>query len=146
MRIVLALMLALFGSLPALNAAASGQTHVRALLVLASNEHGQTDSRLSAYEPTLRSILRFESYRLIGEGSADLAAGGKANVALAQGHSLDLQAETIEAKGVRLRLVWQDGGRTLMSTGLALRSGTPAVLGGPRNGKDGVWAIILVAE
>jgi hypothetical protein len=33
-----------------------------------------------------------------------------------------------------------------MNTGLALRPGVPAVLGGPSNGNGGVWAVILVAE
>lgn len=131
---------------PAL-AADGGQANVRAILVLASNQHGATDERLSAYEPTLRRILRFESYKLAGEGAAALAGGRKSSVRLGRGHTLELEAEKGDGKGVRLRVNWQDGGRSLMNTGLVLRPGVPAVLGGPANGKDGeVWAVILVAD
>lgn len=128
-------------------AAEGGRASVRAILVLASNQKGGSDARLSAYEPTLRRILRFESYKLAGEGSAAVAGGGKSSVRLGRGHSLELEAEKGDGKGVRLKVNWQDGGRSLMNTGLVLRPGVPAVLGGPASGKDGeVWAVILVAD
>lgn len=131
----------------ALCAADGGHANVRALLVLASNQRGASDARLADYEPTLRRILRFESYKLAGEGSAVIAAGAKSTVRLARGHTLELEAEKSDGKGVRLKINWQDGGRSLMNTGLVLRPGVPAVLGGPANGKAGeVWAVILVAD
>jgi hypothetical protein len=144
---VLFLVIALTGAHSALRAADGGHANVRAILVLASNQRGESDARLSAYEPTLRRILRFESYKLAGEGSASLAGAGKAAVKLGRGHSLELEAEKSDGKGVRLRVNWQEGGRSLMNTGLVLRPGVPAVLGGPANGKGGeVWAVILVAD
>ena len=131
----------------AARAAEGGRANVRALLVLASNQRGATDARLAAYEPTLRRILRFESYTLAGEGAAAVTAGTKSNVRLGRGHTLELEAEKSDGKGVRVRVNWQDGGRSLMNTGLVLRPGVPAVLGGPSSGKEGeVWAVILVAD
>jgi hypothetical protein len=128
-------------------AADANHTHVRALLVLASNQKGQTDPQLAGYEPNLRRILRFESYRLAGEGAAELAAPGKAAVSLGRGHGLELEAEKSDGKSVHLRVSWQGEGRSLMNTGLVLRPGLPAILGGPSSGKEGeVWAIILVAD
>lgn len=128
-------------------AADGGHAQVRAILVLASNEKGASDGRLAAYEPTLRRILRFESYKLAGEGSASLAEAGRTGVKLGRGHTLELAAEKSDGKGVRLKVNWLDGGRSLMNTGLVLRPGVPAVLGGPANGKSGeVWAVILVAD
>lgn len=128
-------------------AADGARSNVRALLVLASNQRGATDARLAEYEPTMRRILRFESYKLAGEGAAALTAGGKATVRLARGHTLELEMEKSDGKGVRLKVNWQEGRRSLMNTGLALRPGVPAVLGGPANGKEGeVWAVILVAD
>jgi hypothetical protein len=128
-------------------AAEGARANVRALLVLASNQRGATDARLADYEPTLRRILRFESYKLAGEGSAALAGGGKSTVRLARGHALELEMEKSDGKGVRLKVNWQDGRRSLMNTGLVLRPGVPAVLGGPASGKEGeVWAVILVAD
>lgn len=147
MRLIHLLFLAALLALPRVASAAEGTTRVQALLVLASNQAGESDSRLAAYEPTLRRILRFESYRLAGEGSASLASPGKAAVNLGQGHSLQLETEKSDGRGVRLHVSWQQGGRSVMNTGLALRPGVPAVLGGPSSGKAGeVWAIILIAD
>ena len=127
--------------------AAEGRANVRAMLVLASNQKGATDGRLADYEPTLRRILRFESYKLVGEGAAALGGAGRSSVKLGRGHTLELAAEKSDGKGVRLKVNWQDGGRSLMNTGLVLRPGVPAVLGGPASGKGGeVWAVILVAD
>ena len=135
------------GSQVAALAAGGGQGNVRALLVLASNEKGASEARLAAYEPTLRRILRFESYKLVGEGSAALSGAGKTGVKLGRGHVVELEPEKSDGKGVRLKVNWLDGGRSLMNTGLVLRPGVPAVLGGPANGKGGeVWAVILVAD
>jgi hypothetical protein len=127
--------------------AAEGHANVRAMLVLASNQKGATDGRLADYEPTLRRILRFESYKLVGEGAASVGGAGRSSVKLGRGHTLELAAEKSDGKGVRLKVNWQDGGRSLMNTGLVLRPGVPAVLGGPASGKGGeVWAVILVAD
>jgi hypothetical protein len=42
---------------------------------------------------------------------------------------------------------WSKGGRTLMNTGLLLRPGVPAVIGGPSTGnKNEVYAVILVGK
>lgn len=124
----------------------AGRGNVRALLVLASNEKGASDGRLAAYEPTLRRILRFESYTLVGEGSAALSGAGKTSVKLGRGHVVELEPDRPDGKGVRLKVNWLDGGRSLMNTGLVLRPGVPAVLGGPSSGKGSeVWAVILVA-
>jgi hypothetical protein len=120
---------------------------VRGILVIASNQRGESDGRLSEYEPTLRRILRFESYRVAGEGSASLNTPGKASINLGRGHALKIDAEKSDGNDVKLRVQWQDGARSLMNTGLSLRPGVPAVLGGPSTGKEGeVWAIILVAN
>ena len=124
-------------------AANDGHTRVRALLVIASNQKGDSDARLAAYVPTLRGILRFESYRLAGEGSADVASPGKTTLNLGQGHSLQLE---MPGGGGRLQVNWQQGGRLLINTGFGL-SGKPTVLGGPSTGKEGeVWAVIVIAE
>jgi hypothetical protein len=148
MRIIQLLFLAALLVLPRAGIAADGgSTRIRAVLVLASNQKGASDSRLSAYEPTLRRLLRFESYRLAGEGAGSVGSPGKASVNLGRGHSLQLETEKSDGKGVRLHVSWQEGGNSLMNTVLALRPGVPAVLGGPSTGKEGeVWAVILIAE
>lgn len=117
---------------------------VRALLVIASKQPGDSDRRLAFYEPTLRRILRFESFRLAGEGRADLAATGKATINLGHGHALEIVSE---GGASHFTINWMVDQQTLMNTGLTLRPGVPAVLGGPSTGKDGeVWAVILTAD
>lgn len=146
MRIIYLLVFSVYLALAptVLLAAESSPTQLRAFLVIASKQAGPTDGRLAPYEPTLRRILRFDSFRLIGEGSTDLASSGNPKISLSNGHTLEL---TPDGKAGRLGVKWQSGGRSLMSTGLSLRPGVPAVLGGPSSGKEGeVWAIILIAN
>lgn len=125
--------------------ARSTAAEVSALLVTASKNPGPSDARLKPYEATLRRILRFESFRLVGEGSAHIAAPGKGQIGLGGGHQLQL--EIANEKSDRVDATWQQGKRVLMQTGLSLRPGVPAVLGGPGTGKDGeVYAIIVISK
>lgn len=125
---------------------AAEQTTLRAILVTASNEKGSSDQRLAAYEPTLRRILRFESYRFVGEGTVSLAVPGKGPLSLGAGHRLDFEAESTSNSGIRVKLAWSEGRRVLMQTGLTLRPGVPAVLGGPRKDDGEVYAVIMIGR
>jgi len=145
MRLISLLLLAAFFAITPRSAGAD-LTHmpVRALLVTASKQAGESDARLASYEPTLRRILRFESFRWVGEGSADLAKARDVTMDLGHGHTLGVRLESIAG---RYSVNWEASGKQLISTRLALRPGIPAVLGGPATGKEGeVWAVILVAE
>lgn len=125
---------------------ASARAAVQAILVSASNAKGETDRRLSAYEPTLRRILRFESYRFLGEGTASLGVPAAGRLSLGRGHTLELETEAADGKALRVKVRWIGEGRTLMNTGLALRPGVPAVLGGPANDRGEVYAVILIGR
>ena len=117
---------------------------VHAFLVIASKKPGDSDARLAPYEDNLRRILRFESFRLAGEGAADLAKSRRVRMDLSHGHTLDVTLESIAG---RYSIEWQAGGKSLMNTRLALRPGVPALLGGPATQQEGeVWAVILLAE
>tara|TARA_R110002094_G_scaffold204776_1_gene175724 strand:+ start:209 stop:655 length:447 start_codon:yes stop_codon:yes gene_type:complete len=141
------LILGLFFGAGSINAIAAETTRVQAILIAASNETGRTDSRLSSYEPTLKRILRFESYRFRGQGSSTLAPGQSGHISLGEGQSLELTAQDSGNHGVRVSVIWEKGGRILMKTGLTLRPGVPAVLGGPSTGTRGeVYAVILTAQ
>lgn len=128
-------------------ARAEGRASVEGILITASNEQGQTDGRLAPYEPTLKRILRFESYRFIGDGSTSLAVPGEGSFSIGNGHELEITAEKSDGKAIHAKVRWTSGGRTLMSTGLVLRPGVPAVLGGPSTGKKGeVYAVIVIGR
>jgi hypothetical protein len=126
---------------------AAERTGIQGILISASNESGETDQRLATFEPTLRRILRFESYRYLGEDSAALIVGESGRLSLGRGHELEVSTEKIEGNSIHVRVRWSGGGRTLMNTGLVLRPGVPAVLGGPSTGKKGeVYAVILIGR
>ncbi len=143
LRLLLALMLTATACC-ALRAAE--RTSLRAILVAASNEKGASDRRLAAYEPTLRSILRFESYRFLGEGSAALAVPAEGTLSLGQGHRLEIETEASDKGAIRLRVAWYDGGQILMRTVISQRPGVPSVLGGPRRGDGEVYAVIVIGR
>lgn len=120
---------------------------VQGILITASNESGRTDGRLAQYEPTLRRILRFESFHFVGEDAANLDVPSSGSLSLGAGHDLEVTAERSDGKAIHVKVRWNANGRTLMNTGLVLRPGVPAVLGGPSTGKQGeVYAVILVGR
>lgn len=126
---------------------AADRASIHAILITASNNPGASDRRLAPYEPTLRRVLRFQSYRFLGDGSASLDVPATGSISLPQGHRLELETEQSSGGTVRVKVAWTHGGRTLMGTGLALRPGVPAVLGGPGTGQAGeVYAVILVGR
>ena len=128
-------------------ASAADRASVQGILLTASNEKGESDRRLAAYEPTLRRILRFQSYRFVGQGSTSVAVPGDGGLALGQGHRLEIEAEQSDGRSVHVKVRWTGEGRTLMSTGLVLRPGVPAVLGGPSTGRDDeVYAVIVIGR
>lgn len=138
----------LLASLAGLGAAARADSaNIRGILISASNESGETDRRLAQYEPTLRRILRFESYRFLGDDSISLEVPAQRNLLLGEGHELEVSTEKSDGKSIHVKVRWSAGGRTLMNTGLVLRPGVPAVLGGPSTGNKGeVYAVILVGR
>jgi hypothetical protein len=127
--------------------ARAANASVEGILITASNEPGQTDRRLAAYEPTLRRILNFKSYHYVGNDSTSLNVPASGTLSLGDGHELEVTTEKSEGGSVHVKVRWSAGGRTLMNTGLVLRAGVPAVLGGPSTGNGHeVYAVILVGR
>ncbi len=127
-----------------LSAASAHATVVDAILITAGNNGGSTDPRLAPYEATLRRVLRFNAYTFQGSDATRVSDGSRATLLIGQGHELAVEGG---ANPYSIRIRWTAGDRTLMSTGLTLRPGVPAVLGGPRTGNgDEVFAVILIAR
>jgi hypothetical protein len=94
MRITQLILAALLFGAPSLTSfAADGATSVRAISFVASHDRGQTDARLAPYEPILRSNLRFESFRYVGESSASVSPGGTANLTVQNIGRIELKGE-----------------------------------------------------
>lgn len=126
--------------------AALQATTFEAILVVASKEPGNTDQRLAPYAPNLKRLLRFESFQQAGKGSAKIDIPGTGSISLGAGQTLNLSTSGDPKSGIRAQIKWQQGQRLLMNTGLVLRPGVPAVLGGPATSDGGVYAVILTAE
>lgn len=118
---------------------------LRAVLVVASPEKGASDPRLAAYEGTLKRVLRFNSFVFQGSDSAEVAPNGKAALIIGQGHDLVVESGD---NPLAIRIRWTEAGQLMMNTGLTLRAGTPAILGGPATGRHPgeVYAVILVMQ
>lgn len=129
-------------------AGAAPRAGLRGILISASNAKGATDARLAAYEPTLRRILRFESYRYLGEDRTSLNVSEKSELLIGDGLRLEIETEKTDGQTIHIRVQWiTGGGRGLMTTSLVLRPGVPAVLGGPATGNaDDVYAVILIGQ
>jgi hypothetical protein len=120
---------------------------IEAVLIVASNQPGATDSSLAAYEPTLRRVLRYASYKRIGGSTTKITPPGDGSLSLGSGHELSVNVESADSSGVHVRVSWTGNGRRLMNTGLVLRPGVPAALGGPAWGDKGdVCAVLLIAR
>lgn len=140
------LLLSLFAGLFVL-AHAADRTSVTGILISASNEPGRTDGRLAAYEPTLKRILRFESFQHLGDDRASLEVPASGRLSVGHGHTIEVTTEKSDGRSIHVRVNWQSAGRTLMNTSLVLRPGVPAVLGGPSTGKKGeVFAVIIIGR
>lgn len=143
-RLILAFLLlaAVAGFATTAHAAGSGVT-IRGILISASNENGESDRRLAAYVPNLRRILRFESFRFLGEDSASIGVPGTGQLALGDGQSVDLTTESSDGKTILLKVRWSAGVRHEY----VLQRGGTTVLAGPSTGKKGeVYAVILVGH
>jgi hypothetical protein len=148
-RLTFTLLLLLgFIAVPAFRARAAERVQLHVFLITASNEHGsKSDPRLAQYEPTLRRIMRFESFEYQGSDRGNLGANESTTLMVGQGHELTIEAG---ANPHQLHVRWAAdiGERTLMNTGITLRPGVPAVLGGPPTGRvpGEVYAVFIVLQ
>ncbi len=134
----------LFTSLAALGPVtrAAESVTVKGILISASNESGESDRQLAAYVPNLRRILRFESFRHLGEDSASLAVPAKGELSLGEGQRMELATESTDGKTVLLKVRWGS-----VRHEYVLQRGGITVLGGSSTGRKGeVFAVILVGR
>lgn len=137
----LILLLATLTGLTTVARAAESVT-VKAILISASNESGESDDRLAAYVPNLRRILRFESFHYLGEDSASLSVPSREELSLGNGQRVSLATESTDGKTVLLKVRWGS-----VRHEFVLQRGGTTVLGGSSTGKKGeVYAVILVGR
>lgn len=113
---------------------------VEAMLILASNEPAPLDRRLERVDYVLRPLLRFETYRLLGQGSVLFSGSGTASIALGDGHVVNLAGG---GKG-RVEVTWLRGNDRLLSTSVTLKKGKPTILGGVPQGEGRLIVTLMV--
>jgi hypothetical protein len=120
---------------------------IRGILVQCYDEPGQTDRSLAAYEPNLKRLLRFESYKSAGQGSAKITTPGSGGFSIGNGNRLEIEVLEVNGESIRARVKWSGGGKEIMNTVLNLRRGVPAVLGrgAPVSG-GAVYAALVIAQ
>ncbi len=123
--------------------AARGQVEIEAMLILASNDPAPLDRRLERVDYLLRPVLRFETYRLLGQSSVLLQASASTTLALGDGHVLNLAADRDRRN--RVEVTWLRGDTRLLSTAVHLQRGKPVVLGGVPQG-DGRLIVTLTLK
>jgi hypothetical protein len=139
-HLILALVLAVV--LTARAARAAEGASVQALLIIAAKGKGGSDPRLAEYEATLKRTLRFDTFKLAGQGSAAVSGGNSnASINLGGGHRVQIGGGDRAGAGIRVRVTWTNGSREMMNTSLTLQPGIPAVLG---SGGDGEVPVVLV--
>lgn len=116
---------------------------LQAILISASNEKGETDRRLAAYAKNLKSSLRFESFKYLGEGSTRIEMPGNSEISLPQNQKVVLEAAYYGEGMVWLRVIWRDGDRQFMNNVYAKwKRGTPIVIGGAARGGESLVIIV----
>jgi len=122
---------------------AAGGVTVRGILISASNESGESDQRLSAYVPNLKRILRFESFRYLGEDSTSLGVPATGALSLGNGHQVELATESSDGKTILIKVRWPAG--HVRHEYVFQRGGT-TILAGPSTGKGEMYAVILIGR
>lgn len=140
-RLILALLLlATVAGFATTARAAAGGVSIRGLLISASNESGESDRRLAAYVPNLKRILRFESFKFLGEDTASLGVPGNGSLSLGNGHSVELTTESSDGRTVVIKVRWSAGVRHEY----VLQRGGTTILAGPATGRGEMIAVILI--
>ena len=121
-------------------------TSVTGILILATNDARETDSRLKSYEPTLRRLFKFQGYKQIGRSRTSIKIPGEG--LLNFGNERLVIKTTGNGNGsVRAKVQWLRGSKSMINTTVRMQPGVPTLLGGPRQDRgDGNLIVILVVD
>jgi RNA polymerase sigma-70 factor, ECF subfamily len=149
---LLALVVALLVALAPVGAAAEDVVRFGARVVLASDgpppagmrrmPPAPDDERFERFLPRLRQLFRYREYTSLDRFRAEVPVGVTQRWAVPGDRQLELTADGVVDRAVRLRLRLVRGGMTEVATHIQAARGAPAVIGGPPY--DGGVLIIIV--
>ncbi len=145
-NIRIAMICMLFAPLLAWTAPEGTMVGVQGVLVLASDQQEGMDPSLKPFEPQLRGVFRFSSYRAIGRGNTRLKVTGDARIDLGQGFGVQLRSQASPGVAVPVEIRWMRGDQVLIHTRQTFRPENPVVvLGGPSH-QNGVLLLVLTTR
>lgn len=106
---------------------------------------GARDERLESFLPRLRQLFRYNEYTTLARFSTNAPLGATQHWSVPGDRTLELTPEGVSGQTVRLHLRLLRGQMNELATDIQARSGSPAVLGGPRH-DDGVLIIVVWAH
>jgi RNA polymerase sigma-70 factor (ECF subfamily) len=90
------------------------------------------DDRLNEFLPKLKKLFNYREYASLERYRAEVPVGTTQQWTVPGDRQLELTAEHVADKTVRMRLRLSRGGTTELTTNIEAASGHPAVIGGPR--------------
>lgn len=139
--LLFALAAAVFSS----GAFAADSTNIRAYLIKGSNDGGGVDSSLSQFQSNLKQSLPFNTFKIQGTGSANIAVPGSGGIVLGSGQTVSLKADPASNGKLLISVQWKQGGKKLVEIVVEASKGNPTVLVGPSSG-SGRLILLLVAN
>lgn len=136
-------LLACFLSAGLASRAVAEEARIEVVLVAASDGGGGMDRSLRPFAGPLNRLFRFSEYRQVQKSTVRLSLPGRSQLRLQDGAQLKLESDGGSDGQLPVNLSWERDGRSLLRTGVRLRPGTPAALGGPA-GRDGGVLLLIV--
>lgn len=138
---------------PAAPAPSPAMVHFGARVYLASDGPAPANApadlpsepRVERYVLKLRQLFRYQQYHALQQVGAEVPVGATHRAVLAGDRQLELTAEGMGLKAVRMRVRLVRGNITELTTNLEAPPGAATIIGGPRHG-DGVLIILLWAN
>lgn len=141
--LTIAMMLAVFATV---SVADSGRpVTLEAKMILASNDPAPIDPRMERIDFQLRRILRFETFRLLGEGQVMLGLPGSGQIDLGEGNHLEISATGQPGK-VRAQVQWVKDGSPVVNTAVSIKGDGFVILGGIPHRSGGKLIVTLNAR
>lgn len=128
-----------------LGAAEKGQQEVQLHIgvILASNESGEFDSKLSKMKNQLE-VIKYSSYRLIKEASQKVPWLGNATFEIPGGRTLIVMPQEYRNNRLSLKVRLREGEKPLLDTTVRIRNRGNFLLGGPAH-EGGVLILSISA-
>ncbi|HXG52347.1 MAG TPA: hypothetical protein VNN77_13205 [candidate division Zixibacteria bacterium] len=116
---------------PALGAeSAAPAVEIKIGTILASNQSDEFDGRLAPLEKQLK-VMKYRSYRLVGEEAQNVPWKGKAVFEIPGGRALTVTPEAFRNRQIALKVSLTEGQKRLLDTTVRLQNKGNFLLGGP---------------